>query len=195
MTTTNLTRNFNEESFDFIFDKGALDSILCGEHSLSNSFIYLSNLQQLIKTGEDSKILIISNSESQRRINFFRYPNLDFEVEFSPYIINSGRIEDSMLSDEKNENLKNSQNDNVNCLVTKNSIQEYSQEKSQIAYNSKMNKDKTDEIMNNENLIDNSFKIQFYAYYLQKRKNWREKSLNFEITLQELKKEEEFIDF
>ncbi len=52
---------FDNDSFDLIFDKACLDSIFCGENSFENSEKTLKEMHRVLKTG--GSYILITNTK------------------------------------------------------------------------------------------------------------------------------------
>ncbi|EPY41376.1 hypothetical protein AGDE_02548 [Angomonas deanei] len=69
----------NEYTFDFILDKGLVDSILGGNNSFHNLYVLNKNISRLMKKG--GRYIVVSYGAPETRIDHFRRKKLNFEVE------------------------------------------------------------------------------------------------------------------
>lgn len=69
----------NDYLFDFIIDKGLVDSILGGANSFHNLYTLNKNMSRLLKKG--GRYVVVSYGSPETRVDHFRRKKLCFEVE------------------------------------------------------------------------------------------------------------------
>jgi ubiquinone/menaquinone biosynthesis C-methylase UbiE len=73
-----LDMQYEECSFDIVFDKSTLDAILCGEMSFINTAIMLKEIQRVLKVG--GTFISISYGPPESRILHFDREHLSFDM-------------------------------------------------------------------------------------------------------------------
>lgn len=67
---------YEDESFDFVFDKSTIDALLCGNDSYLNVAKMLSEVQRILKEG--GIYFIVSYGEPYNRTFHFEREHIDF---------------------------------------------------------------------------------------------------------------------
>lgn len=69
----------NDYLYDFIVDKGLVDSILGGSNSFHNLYTFNKNMSRLLKRG--GRFVVVSYGSPETRMDHFRRKKLNFDVE------------------------------------------------------------------------------------------------------------------
>lgn len=73
-----LKMQFGDSTFDAVIDKGTLDSILCGENSIKQSFQYISEVYRVLNS--QGVYLVVSYGKPQQRMLFLERSEFNWNV-------------------------------------------------------------------------------------------------------------------
>lgn len=71
--------DFADHSFDFVFDKGTIDSLLCGENSTSTVHKALKEIYRVLKPGKS--FVSISYGQPESRLGYFENPDFEWKID------------------------------------------------------------------------------------------------------------------